>query len=395
MALLEIWNTNREELLGYRIDQIAAIAGDGKLTDGSDCATELRQFLSKVSLEQLETYASYCVENAFESNGLVLQDVVNEVGRRLGYKVEFGRYRGTSGSIGFDGVWRGGNWSIVIEVKTTTSYSIEISKIVDYRASLIATEQIDTNSSILVVVGRGETEGLEAQIRGSRSAWDIRLISVESLMKLAAVKENSASAVVVGQVHDILRPFEYTRVDQIISMIFDISVDSELDDDVSDSISPEDSNEKTQRTHEVTPREIIEAKRDQSVEGYGAISGHDFIRVQRTLFLSEDESIGICVVVSKNHGKGYWYRFDPYWLEFLEEKNSGFYIVSGTDTNIAYAIPVEVMRDNIENLNRTTLKNGKSYWHIHVEASDTGEMKMLRSGGRQAISLEEFKIQFS
>jgi len=178
-------------------------------------------------------------------------------------------------------------------------------------------------------------------------------------------------------------------------MIFDISVDSELDDDVSDSISPKDSNEKTQRTHEVTPREIIEAKRDQSVEGYGAISGHDFIRVQRTLFLSEDESIGICVVVSKNHGKGYWYRFDPYWLEFLEEKNSGFYIVSGTDTNIAYAIPVEVMRDNIENLNRTTLKNGKSYWHIHVEASDTGEMKMLRSGGRQAISLEEFKFQFS
>ena len=244
MALLEIWNTNRQELLSYRIDQIVAIAGDGKLTDGSGCAAELRQFLSKVSLERLETYASYCVENAFESNGLVLQDFVNEVGRRLGYKVEFGRYRGSSSSIGFDGLWRVGNWSIVIEAKTTTSYSIEIAKIVDYRARLISAEQIDSNSSILVVVGRGETEGLEAQIRGSRSAWDIRLISVESLMKLATVKENSASDVVVRQVHDILRPFEYTRVDQIISMIFDISVDSELDDEVSDSVSLEDSIEK-------------------------------------------------------------------------------------------------------------------------------------------------------
>jgi len=35
---------------------------------------------------------------------------------------------------------------------------------------------------VLIVVGRQDTGELEAQIRGSRHAWDIRLISAEALL---------------------------------------------------------------------------------------------------------------------------------------------------------------------------------------------------------------------
>ncbi|MDX1563655.1 MAG: putative Ig domain-containing protein, partial [Gammaproteobacteria bacterium] len=46
------------------------------------------------------------LESSFSNSGLALQDIVNEVARRLGFDVEPGRYRGKKGEIGFDGLWR-------------------------------------------------------------------------------------------------------------------------------------------------------------------------------------------------------------------------------------------------------------------------------------------------
>jgi hypothetical protein len=50
---------------------------------------------------------------------------------------------------------------------------------------LITSGQLkEDQSSILIVVGREDTGDLEAQIRGSRHAWDVRLISVDALLRL-------------------------------------------------------------------------------------------------------------------------------------------------------------------------------------------------------------------
>ncbi len=45
-------------------------------------------------------------------------------------------------------------------------------------------EAVPIKSSILIVVGRQDTGDLEAQVRGSRHAWEIRLISVDALLQL-------------------------------------------------------------------------------------------------------------------------------------------------------------------------------------------------------------------
>ncbi len=36
---------------------------------------------------------------------MVLQDLVNELGKRLDYDVRNGRYQGTASTIGFDDLW--------------------------------------------------------------------------------------------------------------------------------------------------------------------------------------------------------------------------------------------------------------------------------------------------
>jgi len=65
------------------------------------------------------------LSNAFPKGGQVLQDLVNELGRRLEYDVTNGRYQGTTNAVGFDGIWRDpSGHGLVIEVKTTDAYRL-------------------------------------------------------------------------------------------------------------------------------------------------------------------------------------------------------------------------------------------------------------------------------
>src|SRR5688572_18058158 len=105
MALLSIWSSNPKEVMSLSIEQIVSAAGDGKLRDDSECSRELRLFLSEVPSVKLSEYATYCLETPFSKSGMVLQDVVNEFGRRLDYRVSNGLYQGTSRAIGNDGLW--------------------------------------------------------------------------------------------------------------------------------------------------------------------------------------------------------------------------------------------------------------------------------------------------
>ena len=79
-----------------------------------------------------------------------------------------------------------GEPEIIIEVKTTDAYTVRLETTNEYKDKLVETGQVSKSASILIVVGREDTGALEAQVRGSRFAWDIRLISVERLIKLCA-----------------------------------------------------------------------------------------------------------------------------------------------------------------------------------------------------------------
>jgi hypothetical protein len=138
-----------------------------------------------------QDYADQCLNQSFTDSGLALQDIVNEIGARLGADITPGRYRGTLKHLGFDGLWKFSNGhSIVIEVKTTDAYRIDLNTIADYRKALIENGNITKDtSSMLLIVGRQDTGDLEAQIRGSRYAWDIRIISVDALLRFLSIKE--------------------------------------------------------------------------------------------------------------------------------------------------------------------------------------------------------------
>lgn len=94
MPLLDLMRDSPATVDTFTIEQAVKIAGDGDVRDGSDCSRELREYLSRISSDKLFEHVDHCLTSTFDRSGLVLQDVVSELGRRPGYDVEYGIYRG-------------------------------------------------------------------------------------------------------------------------------------------------------------------------------------------------------------------------------------------------------------------------------------------------------------
>jgi radical SAM superfamily enzyme with C-terminal helix-hairpin-helix motif len=127
MPLLSLVASSPEAVRQLNIEQVVATAGDGRLRDGTESQRELREYLRQVSIDALATYADHCLSKAFPKGGQVLQDIVNELGRRLEYEVTNGRYQGTTNTVGFDSIWRDpAGHGLVVEVKTTDAYRLSL-----------------------------------------------------------------------------------------------------------------------------------------------------------------------------------------------------------------------------------------------------------------------------
>ena len=130
MALLDLLKKSPDQVQDKQVQQLIAFVGARKLVDDSDCSREFRAFLGSVPSSNLKDYADQCLSYTFTDSGLALKDIVNEIGSRLGADVTPGRYRGSSKHLGFDGLWKYPNGhSIVMEVKTTDAYRIDLNTI--------------------------------------------------------------------------------------------------------------------------------------------------------------------------------------------------------------------------------------------------------------------------
>ena len=305
MPLLSFWKNAKDEVLSLTIEQVVSNAGDGNLRDSGACSEEFRQYLNVAPIERLFEYARHCLESSFNKSGLVLQDIVNEFGRRLDLEVENGLYQGKRNAIGFDGIWRAeGEPDLIVEVKTTDYVTVSLERLTEYKEKLQVDSRIKKNASILIVVGREDTGALEAQVRGSRYAWDMRLISIEGLTKLVQIKEKSDDPSTLNPIRQLLQPFEYTKIDKIIDVIFTTAVNVESQQEIErEPPTPAGPYEEQEGHRQVrTDPELLNAKRQQAVDAFALLKGQELVRRSKTLFWTPDRSCA-CAVQYQNGTK--------------------------------------------------------------------------------------------
>jgi len=281
MPLIELWSSNPAAIGQFAVEQIVATAGSGDLRDESECSQELRRYLTEVPSSKLAEYVDRCLTTHFPKSGMVLQDLINELGRRLDYQVTNGRYQGTVNSIGHDGIWLSPEGhTIIAEVKTTDAYRISLDTIAGYKDKLIDAGRVSSQPSVLIVVGRQDTGELEAQFRGSRHAWDMRLISADALIKLVQLKEDAEGTDTGRKIRSLLAPREFTRLDQLVDVMFTTAKDFEGATEPESpkarqgagpiNVSQSDIAEKSKGNWEFTDSALVQGKRDDLVAALAA-----------------------------------------------------------------------------------------------------------------------------
>lgn len=186
--LINAWNETQRKFT-MNLKQIVNIAGDEYL-ESEEAVQELRDFFSLIDISTMGRLCGECFSKdrklKFDARGFAFQDLINEMGIRLGFKVEHGLYKGKKNEIGYDGLWETQDGTfIVMESKATGDYAFSPETVIRYRDNLITERRIPRNKcSILVVYGRDEKGTLRNSVKGSDDASMIRLISANALFQL-------------------------------------------------------------------------------------------------------------------------------------------------------------------------------------------------------------------
>jgi hypothetical protein len=272
-----------------------------------------------------------------------------------------------------------------------------------YRDRLVEQGRIGASSSVLIVVGRQDTGELEAQVRGSRHAWDVRLISADALMKLVQLKENTEGADTGCKIRDLLTPMEYTRLDRMIDVMFTAAKDVEEgavavqdeDEALNATASAPSAQAARKGAWQSTDSKLLQAKRDAIVAAMAARTGAGYIKKSRALAWDASHTKRMACTLSKRYSKTpatpYWYAYHPPWHAFLQEGAEAHLLLGCMDLCFAFAIPLAVLSPLLDALN-TTEKDGEHYWHVKLGQAAPDRYTLLLPKRSDALPIDEYRL---
>jgi hypothetical protein len=156
-----------------------------------------------------------------------------------------------------------------------------------------------------------------------------------------------------------------------------------------------DNSENIVRKQDRTDPVSMNAKRSEILSVLENKHGVRFHRRSAAIYRSNGNELGVVCTMSKWHAKNenYWYAYHPHQDEFLGTAKRGYFVLGMMDAGVAIALPLEVIRQNLEKLNTTTTPDGRSYWHIHVSPSREGGFSLQRARGEPPLSLDRHVLR--
>lgn len=393
-SISDLWIKSKATFETKTLIQILSFTGDGKLKDGNSTSKEFRELLDQVPSRFIKQFAENCLIEKFDDGGFALQDIINQIGIRLGFKATYGLYRGKQINIGYDGIWTSKEGhSIIVEVKTSDAYRINLDTIALYRTKLIEQNQVNKdNSSILIVVGRQDTGDLEAQIRGSKHAWDIRLISTDSLINLLDLKERLNDTKTIQQINELLKPKEYTRIDKLIDLIFITSKDIQLEE----SDQQDEEIIETKKTKINDPKFIPVNFHEDCLLKIQKKLNVNFIKQTRIAYSTKENSIGMICAISKLHNlsryKKYWFAFHLHQHDFLKDFPTSYIAYGCGSAENTFLIPYSKFEPLVKNM-WTTENEDRMYYHVVILQKDkTFLLQQPKNENQLLLDITKYKI---
>jgi hypothetical protein len=215
------------------LDRIVRLAGDWN--DDSRASEQFREIIEdeQTTTEEIEAYLLEAMRGTEQHHNRALQDIVNNIGRRLGFEIEYGVYQGQSDTIGYDGHWIStateDDTHLIVETKKTTAYSIDPGQAGGYMKELTGEQNVDRSQVYgLYVIGEGDVETVAQTVFGSQYRDRMRIITANRLLDLLEIQADSGLR--HDQVVDVLLPINAVDVGQLVGLIQDV-IEFREDDD--------------------------------------------------------------------------------------------------------------------------------------------------------------------
>jgi hypothetical protein len=135
----------------------------------------------------------------------------------------------------------------------------------------------------------------------------------------------------------LLAPMEYTRLDEMVDVMFTTATDVEaaiVSDDGNEEDEPNSENgtvSKSKGVWQFTDSRLLQRKREDIIAVMGRASGTNFIKKSRALYWDSAHEKRIASTKSKRYTKRasypYWYAYHPQWDDFLRDGKTSFVIL--------------------------------------------------------------------
>jgi len=170
---------------------------------------KIREFIRELGTQEIKLLLKVCQQNAGKdlpkrNYGLVHQDLINFLGEKLGFDVEFGDYK-----KGPDGIWKFKGTKLIIESKASPTW-LEIKQASDYVKK-------EKAASGLIIC----PEFTEDNIKAAQGYGNVRLLTTDGLCKLTELKDKNIIS--TEDVMSILLPQETVKLDFLVNILYRIT----------------------------------------------------------------------------------------------------------------------------------------------------------------------------
>jgi hypothetical protein len=239
-----------------------------------------------------------------------------------------------------------------------------------------------------MVIAEEETEELEAQVRGSRSAWEIRLLGVDALFKLLSIRESLDDDRVERQIQLILVPQEFTRLDKIIDLVFATKEDATPQDD---AVAVGTRADEESRTPNASFHDLVLPRLEQHFD-------QPLVRRSRVVWATPDGSLGVSCQVSRRYeasqgGELYWYGLKRTTQEKLAAFPKALCAFGLGSPDQVVVLPYEFIESHLCSMFSSPDVSGDIlHWHVRIRCRSSG-IELLTERDSVGVDVSQFRLK--
>jgi hypothetical protein len=196
------------------------------------------------------------------------------------------------------------------------------------------------------------------------------------------LKERIDDPRTIQQICSILKPREFTRLDEIVDVVFSTAEET-AESDPSETVAESDSAER-----------VPVAFHEACVARFEKHAGKQLVRQTRSSYATPDGTLAIVCAVSKQHEVGnhpsYWFAFHPYQKTFLDGAKEGFLVLGCASAETVLAVPAKDLFSWLPDM-WTTQRDDRMYWHIRVH-HEGGRYTWDRRAGLGRVDVTQYLL---